>query len=187
MLKEPQIWCRVLEWNSDFVLWFTRDFVAHFWADFIPRWVCRQFSSQNSTSLSHWRRKWLKSRGRPFQLFSPSKYDKSKKEHLQLLSQISYLHLLLTRCWGYFTCQEDAAHNKSIRMCWVFSPPVSQSHGHSHYPGADHYSTPDRDLEEGEKEKLQQNGEASSLALGKVDAGEGELMLSPAQTPQVWM
>lgn len=144
-------------------------------------------SSQNSTSLSHWRRKWLKSRGRPFQLFSPSKYDKSKKEHLQLLSRISYLHLLLTRCWGYFTCQEDAAHNKSIRMCWVFSPPVSQSHGHSHYPGADHYSTPDRDLEEGEKEKLQQNGEASSLALGKVDAGEGELMLSPAQTPQVWM
>ncbi|KAL3975284.1 echinoderm microtubule-associated protein-like 1/2 [Sarotherodon galilaeus] len=58
------------------------------------------------------------------------------------------------------------------------------SHGHSHYPGADHYSTADRDLEEGEKEKLQQNGEASSLALGKVDAGEGELMLSPAQTPQ---
>ncbi|XP_022608511.1 zinc transporter ZIP14-like isoform X1 [Seriola dumerili] len=58
------------------------------------------------------------------------------------------------------------------------------SHGHSHYPGADRYSTPDRDLEEGEKEKLQQNGEASSLALGKVDAGEGELMLSPAQTPQ---
>ncbi|XP_018544009.1 metal cation symporter ZIP14 isoform X1 [Lates calcarifer] len=57
-------------------------------------------------------------------------------------------------------------------------------HGHSHYPGADRYSTPDADLEEGEKEKLQQNGEASSLALGKVDAGEGELMLSPAQTPQ---
>ncbi|XP_059192970.1 metal cation symporter ZIP14 isoform X2 [Centropristis striata] len=50
------------------------------------------------------------------------------------------------------------------------------SHGHSHYPGTD--------VEEGEKEKLQQNGEASSLALGKVDAGEGELMLSPAQTPQ---
>lgn len=61
----------------------------------------------------------------------------------------------------------------------------SQSHGHSHYPGVDHYSTPDGDVEEGEKEKLQQNGEASSLALGKVDAGEGELMLSPAQTPQV--
>ncbi|KAM8760267.1 metal cation symporter ZIP14 isoform 1-T3 [Acanthopagrus schlegelii] len=58
------------------------------------------------------------------------------------------------------------------------------SHGHSHYPGVDHYSTPDGDVEEGEKEKLQQNGEASSLALGKVDAGEGELMLSPAQTPQ---
>ncbi|XP_042343812.1 LOW QUALITY PROTEIN: metal cation symporter ZIP14-like [Plectropomus leopardus] len=58
------------------------------------------------------------------------------------------------------------------------------SHGHSHYPGADRYSTPDGDVEEGEKEKLQHNGEASSLALGKVDAGEGELMLSPAQTPQ---
>lgn len=40
-------------------------------------------------------------------------------------------------------------------------------------------------MEEGEKERLQQNGEASNLALGKVDAGEGELMLSPAQTPQV--
>ncbi|XP_047448570.1 metal cation symporter ZIP14 isoform X2 [Mugil cephalus] len=58
------------------------------------------------------------------------------------------------------------------------------SHGHSHYHGTDRYSTPDGDVEEGEKEKLQQNGEASSLALGKVDAGEGELMLSPAQTPQ---
>lgn len=62
---------------------------------------------------------------------------------------------------------------------------VSQSHGHSHYTSADRYSTSDREVEEGEKEKLQQNGEASSLALGKVDAGEGELMLSPAQTPQV--
>lgn len=40
-------------------------------------------------------------------------------------------------------------------------------------------------MEGGETEKLQQNGEASNLALGKVDAGEGELMLSPAQTPQV--
>ncbi|XP_044052191.1 metal cation symporter ZIP14 isoform X2 [Siniperca chuatsi] len=60
----------------------------------------------------------------------------------------------------------------------------SHGHGHSHYPGADRYSTHDGDLEEGEKEKLQQNGEASSLALGKVDAGEGELMLSPAQIPQ---
>ncbi|XP_026177260.1 metal cation symporter ZIP14 isoform X2 [Mastacembelus armatus] len=59
------------------------------------------------------------------------------------------------------------------------------SHGHSHYPGTDHYSKHNRDVEEGEKEKLQQNGEASSLTLGKVDAGEGELMLSPAQTPQV--
>ncbi|XP_034728752.1 metal cation symporter ZIP14 isoform X2 [Etheostoma cragini] len=49
-------------------------------------------------------------------------------------------------------------------------------HGHSHYPGTD--------VEEGEKEKLQQNGEASSLALGKVDPGEGELILSSAQTPQ---
>nr|XP_046241897.1 metal cation symporter ZIP14 isoform X1 [Scatophagus argus] len=58
------------------------------------------------------------------------------------------------------------------------------SHGHSHYPGADRYSTPHGDVEEGEKERLQQNGEASSLALSKVDAGEGELMLSPAQTPQ---
>ncbi|KAK5870685.1 hypothetical protein PBY51_003611 [Eleginops maclovinus] len=57
------------------------------------------------------------------------------------------------------------------------------SHGHSHYPDADRYSAPDGDVE-GEKEKLQQNGEASSLALGKVDAEEGELMLSPAQTPQ---
>lgn len=66
---------------------------------------------------------------------------------------------------------------------WSLSVP--QSHGHSHYPGSDRYSTPDGDVEEGEKEKLQQNGEASSLALGKVDAGEGELMLSPAQTPQV--
>lgn len=69
----------------------------------------------------------------------------------------------------------------------VFSLCVSQSHGHSHYTSADRYSTPDREVEEGEKEKLQQNGEASSLALGKVDAGEGELMLSPAQTPQVKM
>ncbi|KAM4745860.1 metal cation symporter ZIP14 [Anableps anableps] len=57
------------------------------------------------------------------------------------------------------------------------------SHGHSHYSGADHYSSPDGDAEEGEK--LQQNGEANSLAQGKADdAGEGELMLNPAQTPQ---
>ncbi|XP_055367137.1 metal cation symporter ZIP14 isoform X2 [Betta splendens] len=58
------------------------------------------------------------------------------------------------------------------------------NHGHSHYPDADHYSTPNGDVEEGEKQRLQQNGEAGNLALGKVDAGEGELMLSPAQTPQ---
>lgn len=69
-----------------------------------------------------------------------------------------------------------------IYLLYIF---VSQAQGHSHYPGTDRYSTPDGDVEEGEKEKLQQNGEASSLALGKVDAGEGELMLSPAQTPQV--
>ncbi|XP_054895556.1 metal cation symporter ZIP14 isoform X3 [Poeciliopsis prolifica] len=57
------------------------------------------------------------------------------------------------------------------------------SHGHSHYSGADHYSAPDGDAEEGEK--LQQNGEAGSVAQEKVDkAGEGELMLSPGQTPQ---
>nr|XP_040052668.1 metal cation symporter ZIP14 isoform X2 [Gasterosteus aculeatus aculeatus] len=52
------------------------------------------------------------------------------------------------------------------------------NHGHSHY------SPPDGEVEEGEKEKLQQNGEASSLTPGKVEEGEGELMLSPAQTPQ---
>ncbi|XP_068460553.1 metal cation symporter ZIP14 [Clinocottus analis] len=60
----------------------------------------------------------------------------------------------------------------------------NRGHSHSHLPSADRYSTPDGGVEGGEKEKLQQNGEASSLALGKVDAGEGELMLSPAQTPQ---
>ncbi|XP_035022181.2 metal cation symporter ZIP14 isoform X1 [Hippoglossus stenolepis] len=58
------------------------------------------------------------------------------------------------------------------------------NHGHSHYPSAGRCPSPDKDLEEGEKEKLQLNGEASSLAAGKLDAGEGELMLSPAQTPQ---
>ncbi|XP_062237780.1 metal cation symporter ZIP14 isoform X3 [Platichthys flesus] len=58
------------------------------------------------------------------------------------------------------------------------------SHGHSHYSSERRCSSPDKELEEGEKEKLQLNGEASSLAAGKVDAGEGELMLSPAQTPQ---
>lgn len=60
----------------------------------------------------------------------------------------------------------------------------NKRHGHSHYPGADHYSASHPEVEEGEKEKLQQNGEASSRALVKLDAGEGELMLSPAQTPE---
>ncbi|XP_041642991.1 metal cation symporter ZIP14 isoform X2 [Cheilinus undulatus] len=59
-----------------------------------------------------------------------------------------------------------------------------RGHGHSHYPGPDHYSTPDGDVDRVEKEKLQQNGAATGLALGKVDLGEGELMLSPAQTPE---
>ncbi|TWW60148.1 metal cation symporter ZIP14 [Takifugu flavidus] len=64
---------------------------------------------------------------------------------------------------------------------------LKQKHGgHSHgqYPSEDCYSTPHHDVEGEETEKLPQNGEASNLALGKVDAGEGELMLSPAQTPQ---
>ncbi|XP_060894234.1 metal cation symporter ZIP14 isoform X2 [Labrus mixtus] len=58
-----------------------------------------------------------------------------------------------------------------------------QGHGHSHYSGSDQYSKSDGDVESVEKEKLQQNG-APGLALGKVDLGEGELMLSPAQTPE---
>ncbi|KAM4616939.1 metal cation symporter ZIP14 [Polymixia lowei] len=57
-------------------------------------------------------------------------------------------------------------------------------HGHSHYPGEERYSSANGDMEEGMREKLQPNGEAASRALGKTDAGEGELMLSPAQTPQ---
>lgn len=66
----------------------------------------------------------------------------------------------------------------------LFLPPRPQNHGHSHYSAEDRYSAPDRDAEEGEK--LQQNGEAGSLAQGKVDeVGEGELMLSPGQAPQV--
>lgn len=40
-------------------------------------------------------------------------------------------------------------------------------------------------MEGGETEKLQQNGEATNLALDKVDEGEGDLMFSPAQTSQV--
>ncbi|KAG7280957.1 hypothetical protein CRUP_022968 [Coryphaenoides rupestris] len=55
-----------------------------------------------------------------------------------------------------------------------------QGHGHSHYHGSECYSSANGEAE-GVREKLQANGEA----LGdKADAGEGELMLSPAQTPQ---
>nr|XP_057926198.1 metal cation symporter ZIP14 isoform X3 [Doryrhamphus excisus] len=57
-------------------------------------------------------------------------------------------------------------------------------HGHSHYSGADGYSAPEREAEEGEREKLQQNGEVGVHAVGKLDAGDGELMLRPSQTPQ---
>ncbi|XP_054629406.1 metal cation symporter ZIP14 isoform X1 [Dunckerocampus dactyliophorus] len=56
-------------------------------------------------------------------------------------------------------------------------------HGHSHYSSADGYSA-EREAEEGEREKLQQNGEVSGHAVGKLDAGEGELMLHPSQTAQ---
>ncbi|XP_024113794.1 metal cation symporter ZIP14 isoform X1 [Oryzias melastigma] len=52
---------------------------------------------------------------------------------------------------------------------------------HSHFSAPDHYSAPDGDAE---GEKLQQNGEANSLARDKADSGEGDLMLSPPQTPQ---
>ncbi|XP_049619214.1 metal cation symporter ZIP14 isoform X1 [Syngnathus scovelli] len=49
-----------------------------------------------------------------------------------------------------------------------------EGHGHSHY------SAPGRDGEEGEK-----NGQVSGgRAVGNMDAGEGELMLRPSQTPQ---
>ncbi|XP_076005564.1 metal cation symporter ZIP14 isoform X2 [Genypterus blacodes] len=58
------------------------------------------------------------------------------------------------------------------------------AHSHSHYSAADRYPPACGDMEEGVTEKLQQNGEASSLALGKVDTGDGELMLNPVQTPQ---
>ena len=62
-----------------------------------------------------------------------------------------------------------------------------QGHGHSHYAGPERYSTANGDTEEGLREKHKQlNGEAGVLGLAKAgDAGEGELMLSPAQTPQV--
>lgn len=62
---------------------------------------------------------------------------------------------------------------------------LPQGHSHGQYPSADCYSVSNNVVEGGETEKLQQNGEATNLALGKVDAGEGELMLNPAQTPQV--
>ena len=66
----------------------------------------------------------------------------------------------------------------------LFSPPQEHGHGHSHshFHGSECYLSANGDAE-GVREKLQANGEA----LGdKADAGEGELMLSPAQTPQVW-
>lgn len=71
----------------------------------------------------------------------------------------------------------------TVNNCFNFFHP--QGHSHGQYPSEGCYSTPHHDVEGGETEKLQQNGEASNLALGKMDAGEGELMLSPAQTPQV--
>ncbi|CAL8248491.1 unnamed protein product [Merluccius merluccius] len=53
-------------------------------------------------------------------------------------------------------------------------------HGHSHYHGSECYSSSNGEVE-GVPGKLQANGEA----LGdKADAGEGELMLRSAQTPQ---
>ena len=61
------------------------------------------------------------------------------------------------------------------------SPPQEHGHSHSHFHGSECYLSANGDAE-GVREKLQANGEA----LGdKADAGEGELMLSPAQTPQV--
>ncbi|XP_051924949.1 metal cation symporter ZIP14 [Hippocampus zosterae] len=56
-------------------------------------------------------------------------------------------------------------------------------HGHGHYSGAERYAAPGLNLEEGEN--LQPNGELSAgHAAGKMDAGEGELMLRSSQTPQ---
>ncbi|XP_061837729.1 metal cation symporter ZIP14 [Nerophis lumbriciformis] len=49
-------------------------------------------------------------------------------------------------------------------------------HGHSQY------SAGERETEEGEREKLQQNGEVGGHGASK--PGEGELMLRPSQTPQ---
>ncbi|KAK7912687.1 hypothetical protein WMY93_012898 [Mugilogobius chulae] len=59
--------------------------------------------------------------------------------------------------------------------------PKTTGHGHSHYPAVEQYSEPGSDLEEGDREKLRQNGEVSSSAH---EPGEGALMLCPAQTPQ---
>lgn len=81
-----------------------------------------------------------------------------------------------------YVCAISFTTNKLNFFFHFFNP---QGHSHSQYPSEDCYSTPQHDVEGGETEKLQQNGEANNLALGKVDAGEGELMLSPAQTPQV--
>lgn len=74
---------------------------------------------------------------------------------------------------------------QQISLTWFNKFCFFNPQGHSQYPSEDCYSTPHHDVEGGETEKLQQNGEANNLALGKVDAGEGELMLSPAQTPEV--
>ncbi|XP_061762018.1 metal cation symporter ZIP14 isoform X3 [Nerophis ophidion] len=51
-----------------------------------------------------------------------------------------------------------------------------KGHGHSQY------SAGEQDTEEGEREKLQQNGEVGGHGASK--PGEGELMLRPSQTPQ---
>uniref|UniRef100_A0A3Q2YSD4 Metal cation symporter ZIP14 n=1 Tax=Hippocampus comes TaxID=109280 RepID=A0A3Q2YSD4_HIPCM len=73
---------------------------------------------------------------------------------------------------------------KILKMLLKQKDTVSDGHGHSHYSSAERYAAPGLDVEEGEK--LQQNGELSAgHAPGKMDAGEGELMLHPSQTPQV--
>ncbi|XP_033828245.1 metal cation symporter ZIP14 [Periophthalmus magnuspinnatus] len=63
----------------------------------------------------------------------------------------------------------------------VLLKPKAGSPRHDHYPAAEHYSEPGSELEEGDKEKLRQNGEVNSSAL---EPGEGALMLCPTQTPQ---
>lgn len=67
-------------------------------------------------------------------------------------------------------------------MFFFFLP---QGHSHGEYTNTDCYPAPNHVAEGEETEKLQHNGEATNLASVKLDAGEGELMLSPAQTPQV--